>query len=226
MGELAGHGSSRDAQRPIFALQHNWGLPRFPGTYFSGEGSATGNPDREKIWHATEGRSEDRQSRCGILSNSYQTIAKGSRSEEHTSELQSPMYLVCRLLLEKKKKKNKKPNKVTTYPSPSTTLFFFFQSSGAHRDLHSFPTRRSSDLRISPEKGVPQAIQIAKRSGMPLKVAAKIDKADAEYYQTVIKPLLKDPDRKSTRLNSSHRCISYAVFCLKKKKKKIKNQTK
>ena len=27
-------------------------------------------------------------------------------------------------------------------------------------------------------------------------------------------------DRKSTRLNSSHRCISYAVFCLKKKNKK------
>src|SRR5437763_3769794 len=32
-------------------------------------------------------------------------------------------------------------------------------------------------------------------------------------------------DRKSTRLNSSHRCISYAVFCLKKKKKKKKNPT-
>src|SRR5437764_10292810 len=31
------------------------------------------------------------------------------------------------------------------------------------------------------------------------------------------------PDRKSTRLNSSHRCISYAVFCLKKKKKKHNN---
>src|SRR2546426_6370110 len=30
------------------------------------------------------------------------------------------------------------------------------------------------------------------------------------------------PDRKSTRLNSSHLVISYAVFCLKKKKKKIK----
>src|SRR5690348_17722634 len=30
------------------------------------------------------------------------------RSEEHTSELQSPVHLVCRLLLEKKKKKNKK----------------------------------------------------------------------------------------------------------------------
>src|SRR5437764_11717436 len=34
-------------------------------------------------------------------------------------------------------------------------------------------------------------------------------------------------DRKSTRLNSSHRCISYAVFCLKKKKKKrIEQNTK
>src|SRR5437762_14184960 len=32
-------------------------------------------------------------------------------------------------------------------------------------------------------------------------------------------------DRKSTRLNSSHRCISYAVFCLKKKKKKKKEFT-
>src|SRR5437762_9134284 len=31
-----------------------------------------------------------------------------NRSEEHTSELQSPMYLVCRLLLEKKKQKNRK----------------------------------------------------------------------------------------------------------------------
>src|SRR5437762_6350327 len=34
------------------------------------------------------------------------------------------------------------------------------------------------------------------------------------------------PDRKSTRLNSSHRCISYAVFCLKKKKKKKKKKNK
>ena len=32
------------------------------------------------------------------------------RSEEHTSELQSRQYLVCRLLLEKKKKKKKKPH--------------------------------------------------------------------------------------------------------------------
>src|SRR5258707_11393328 len=36
----------------------------------------------------------------------------------------------------------------------------------------------------------------------------------------------RTPDRKSTRLNSSHANISYAVFCLKKKKKKIKVTTK
>ena len=35
-----------------------------------------------------------------------------------------------------------------------------------------------------------------------------------------------EPDRKSTRLNSSHRCISYAVFCLKKKKQKQKKKKK
>src|SRR3712207_7837203 len=35
-------------------------------------------------------------------------------------------------------------------------------------------------------------------------------------------PVLAAPDRKSTRLNSSHANISYAVFCLKKKKKHIK----
>src|SRR5258708_12767786 len=40
--------------------------------------------------------------------------------------------------------------------------------------------------------------------------------------QTVLHYLL--PDRKSTRLNSSHQIISYAVFCLKKKKKKEKKK--
>src|SRR5256885_4516880 len=41
-------------------------------------------------------------------SGSTMTEGKGVRSEEHTSELQSPCNLVCRLLLEKKKKKQKK----------------------------------------------------------------------------------------------------------------------
>src|SRR5436189_4307640 len=37
--------------------------------------------------------------------------------------------------------------------------------------------------------------------------------------------LQEQRDRKSTRLNSSHRCISYAVFCLKKKSKHREDQT-
>src|SRR5437764_9001977 len=37
--------------------------------------------------------------------------------------------------------------------------------------------------------------------------------------------LRSSPDRKSTRLNSSHRCISYAVFCLKKKNNTLQRTT-
>src|SRR5205823_12536182 len=45
--------------------------------------------------------------RVGKLSGTVGTYAQVDRSEEHTSELQSLAYLVCRLLLEKKKKQNK-----------------------------------------------------------------------------------------------------------------------
>ena len=45
-----------------------------------------------------------------------------SRSEEHTSELQSPMYLVCRLLLEKKKKKEKNTTKAGEHKSGYPTI--------------------------------------------------------------------------------------------------------
>jgi glycosyltransferase involved in cell wall biosynthesis len=45
--------------------------------------------------------------------------------------------------------------------------------------------------RISPEKGVDKAIRIAGRVGMKLKIAAKVDNADKEYYDTQIKPLIQ-----------------------------------
>lgn len=47
--------------------------------------------------------------------------------------------------------------------------------------------------RISPEKGLDAAIAIAKLAGIPLKIAAKIDKADKEYFTQHIKGLLDDP---------------------------------
>lgn len=47
--------------------------------------------------------------------------------------------------------------------------------------------------RVSPEKGLDHAINIARRAGMPLKIAAKIEKKDAEYYEMRIKPMLDSP---------------------------------
>jgi glycosyltransferase involved in cell wall biosynthesis len=46
--------------------------------------------------------------------------------------------------------------------------------------------------RIAPEKGVDRAIRIAMRCGIPLKIAAKVDAADQDYYDEVIRPLIAD----------------------------------
>src|SRR5437764_2866294 len=88
-------------------------------------------------------------------------------------------------------------------------IMFFLLFYGDHRGLHSFPTRRSSDLG---EERRP-AIHGAAGSARP---------AVGNRGRDRPRPLCGGPaasgaDRKSTRLNSSHRCISYAVFCLKKK---------
>jgi glycosyltransferase involved in cell wall biosynthesis len=47
--------------------------------------------------------------------------------------------------------------------------------------------------RISPEKRVDRAVEIARRVGLPLKVAAKVDAADRDYYREQIAPLFRDP---------------------------------
>ena len=47
--------------------------------------------------------------------------------------------------------------------------------------------------RISPEKRADLAIEIARRAGLPLKIAAKVDKVDTDYFQVEIKPLLAQP---------------------------------
>ena len=44
--------------------------------------------------------------------------------------------------------------------------------------------------RVSPEKRVDRAIEIARRVGLPLKIAAKVDKVDEPYFKSVIEPLL------------------------------------
>src|SRR5207248_10625127 len=85
---------------------------------------------------------------------------------------------------------------------------FFCHCSGDHQDLHSFPTRRSSDL------GDP--LRIGQRL---VEVLALEDEVAAKHFLRLGEgPVGRERlDRKSTRLNSSHRTTSYAVFCLKKK---------
>src|SRR5689334_23872055 len=80
--------------------------------------------------------------------------------------------------------------------SPSRLLY---SDHAADRRLHSFPTRRSSDL---PTFGRPT--MAANPARWPMARVRACTRASAA-------------DRKSTRLNSSHSSISYAVFCLKKK---------
>ncbi len=47
--------------------------------------------------------------------------------------------------------------------------------------------------RIAPEKGVDRAIKIAIRCDIPLKIAAKVDRADQDYYDEIIRPLMDHP---------------------------------
>jgi glycosyltransferase involved in cell wall biosynthesis len=68
---------------------------------------------------------------------------------------------------------------------------------GLPRELFGFRSGSGDYLaflgRISPEKGADRAIEIAKRVGIPLKIAAKVDRADRRYFKRVVEPLLNDP---------------------------------
>ena len=65
---------------------------------------------------------------------------------------------------------------------------------GLPEDLYTFRETPGTYLaflgRISPEKGVEQAMAIAQQVGMPLKIAAKVDPKDREYFREVVQPLL------------------------------------
>src|SRR5699024_12860091 len=82
----------------------------------------------------------------------------------------------------------------------------FFQSSAAPHHLHSFPTRRSSDLWKSRD-----------HRQINLLCRCRIERKMVYLTLSFLANFQLPQDRKSTRLNSSHVSISYAVFCLKKK---------
>src|SRR5207302_11324540 len=101
-------------------------------------------------------------------------------------------------------------------------LLFFLHASVPHRHVSSFPTRRSSDLNRFGNvgrllRGVREELALHLGHLLRVHVAERlVQAADGARVQLLDARL----DRKSTRLNSSHVKISYAVFCLKKKKKK------
>src|SRR5437762_6584429 len=90
-------------------------------------------------------------------------------------------------------------------------LLFFFSSRRRHtRYIGDWSSDVCSSDLTSGRPLKPNATRISVVTGLTrVEVAAILAAGDDETL-----------DRKSTRLNSSHRCISYAVFCLKKKKKK------
>src|SRR5690606_41639618 len=98
-----------------------------------------------------------------------------------------------------------------------------------NRDIHSFPTRRSSDLSQNDtladrdREAIQKEINALKESinSMASNTSYNDSLKAVEMHEAQY-GLLEGirQDRKSTRLNSSHVKISYAVFCLKKKKNK------
>src|SRR5690348_17852946 len=98
--------------------------------------------------------------------------------------------------------------------------FSYPTTSPTHLVPHSSPTRRSSDLvRAWPQMPIfgdaGPALTALRERGWRL---AFLTNCDEDLFATT-RDRLPDIDRKSTRLNSSHPSISYAVFCLKKKNK-------
>src|SRR5205085_10211321 len=106
---------------------------------------------------------------------------------------------------------------------------FLLQSSRAAPDLHSFPTRRSSDLAVTRRNEAQrdanlQRVMSAQRAHALARErqrerhrrgSAHPVRCPREVLAARAQPPGGAQDRKSTRLNSSHSQISYAVFCLK-----------
>src|SRR5437763_2760878 len=101
-------------------------------------------------------------------------------------------------------------------PRPISVVFFLHVRL-AHPLPPPFPTRRSSDLDLLRGCGlIPMDRPATPQCEAPRLGDDEVDSRPAQAFRQTTSAAL---DRKSTRLNSSHRCISYAVFCLKKKKK-------
>src|SRR5687768_18335153 len=82
-----------------------------------------------------------------------------------------------------------------------------------------FPTRRSSDLRTQRACRRARGDLEGERVGIHVRRRERVRVVVVHLDREAVVSRIRRADRKSTRLNSSHGYISYAVFCLKKKKK-------
>src|SRR5207248_11323653 len=116
--------------------------------------------------------------------------------------------------------------RVWTRGAPHLCVFLLFLRSAPDlRPLPPFPTRRSSDLPPLPLRhdGVLRVLGRRDATGEDAEPGERRRGQQRRTGQRGQHP--EYTDRKSTRLNSSHRTISYAVFCLKKKKRSTCNAT-
>src|SRR5947209_15295320 len=93
---------------------------------------------------------------------------------------------------------------------PAHALLLY--SCDRQRGLHSFPTRRSSDLLAA----VVSALALCDRHRARVRRGHR--RQDRQPREVAVPLAVAKRDRKSTRLNSSHANISYAGFCLQKKR--------
>src|SRR5690348_18424412 len=94
---------------------------------------------------------------------------------------------------------------------------FFFSWCVCHCVLQSFPTRRSSDLVVAQTEHLAIGADRGNALQLELDVSRRAELAPVDRSdELLVEQWGERRDRKSTRLNSSHPSISYAVFCLKK----------
>src|SRR5690606_41533957 len=104
------------------------------------------------------------------------------------------------------------------------SLPVFFYAFAAHRDLASFPTR-ALPISFGPDAvpfGADEAVPLG-RWGQPVQIVDRDHAASPPKRTPCCSRMITIEDRKSTRLNSSHVKISYAVFCLIKKNLHLKS---
>src|SRR5438477_222096 len=128
-------------------------------------------------------------------------LSPPSRSEEHTSELQSHVNLVCRLLL---------PHPPTPPLFPYTTLFRSARTPGTVASAAPVDPAATSERNLRRDK-FSRAIATSSCA------VDTLARSQARWRPSAGRAAAcrRRPDRKSTRLNSSHMSISYAVFCFR-----------